>query len=447
MEGNSSRGAVPPHNNEAEKSVLGAMLQSGNAVSIALELLTKHDFYSPMHQEIFDAMKAVSSSGKPVDLITLDEVLTTRGTLLGVGGVTYLVTLIQFVPTTVNIKAYVDIVVEKATLRRLIEAAGKITQEAYTQQSTLEETLNNAEKSIFDIVMKRQGGDQLIAIKDVLHTTYEQIEQLARLKGQIAGVPTGFVDLDRLLTGLHGGELVLMGARPSMGKTSIAMNICQHAAMATGKKTAVFSLEMPREQIAMRMLCSEARVDMQRVRSGTLTDADWGKLAGVLGALARSPLYIDDTAGITPSQVRSRCRRLMMDEGLDLIMIDYIQLMTSDKKTENRQLEVSEISRQLKAIALELKVPLIACAQLSRAATTRDNKRPLLSDLRDSGSMEQDADVVMFLHREAYYDPASEEKNIAEVILAKQRNGPLGTVKLAWLSEYTTFANLAQGYQ
>lgn len=444
MEGASLRGMVPPHNNEAEQSVLGAMLQSAQAVSLAAEALSREDFYAPVHQEIFDAMKALAAQGTPIDLITADAELARRGTLEGVGGTAYLVTLIQYVPTTVNIRAYVDIVAEKSTLRRLIRAAEAISRESYTQQSTLEETLNNAEKSIFDIVMKRQGGDQLVPIKDVLHLTYEKIEELARLKGRIAGVPTGFVDLDKLLTGLHGGELILMGARPSMGKTSIAMNICQHAAMVGRKKTAVFSLEMPREQIAMRMLCSEARVDMQRVRSGTLNDSDWGKLAGILGALAQSPLYIDDTAGITPSQVRSRCRRLMMDEGLDLIMIDYMQLMASDKKTENRQLEVSEISRQLKAIALELKVPLIACAQLSRAATTRTDKRPVLSDLRDSGSIEQDADVVMFLHREAYYDPASEEKNMAEVILAKQRNGPLGTVKLAWLSEYTTFANLAQ---
>lgn len=445
MEIGNISGVAMPHNSEAEQSVLGAMLQSSQAVMVAVEHLTKEDFYAAHHQEIFDAMLKINRSGAPVDLVTTDAELLKRGTLDGIGGTPYLMNLMQYVPTVVNIKAYVDIVSEKATLRRLIVASQDIQKECYTQQNTLEETLNNAEKAIFDIVMRRQGGEQLVHIKDVLHVTYEQIENLAKLKGKMSGVPTGFIDLDRLLTGLHGGELVLLGARPSMGKTSIAMNICQHAAMVAGKKTAIFSLEMPREQIAMRMLCSEAKVDMQRVRSGTLNDNDWGKLASVLSAMANSPLYIDDTAGITPSQIRSRCRRMMMDHGLDLIMIDYMQLMSSDKKTENRQLEVSEISRQLKAIALELKVPVIACAQLSRAAATRDNKRPVLSDLRDSGSIEQDADVAMFLHREAYYNPETEDKNVAELIIAKQRNGPLGTVKLAWLGEYTTFANLAQG--
>jgi len=441
------RGAVPPNSQEAERSVLGAMMQDAQAVGQAAELLVKEDFYTPGHQEIFDAMKALNSQGMPVDLVTVDTELSRRGTLEGVGGTAYLMDLVSYVPTTVNVKAYITLVSEKSTLRRLIQAAQSISQECYTQQNPLQEILNHAEKAIFDIVMRRSAGESLVHVKDVLTVTYEKIEELAKLKGRIAGVPTGFIDLDNLTTGLHAGELVLIGARPSMGKTSFAMNICQHAALRAGKSTAVFSLEMPREQIAMRMLCSEAKVDMQKIRSGTLSDGDWMKLARVLGPMANAPLYIDDTSGITPSQLRSRCRRLMMDKGLDLIMIDYLQLMAADGRTENRQLEVSEISRQLKSIALELKVPLIACAQLSRAATTRTDKRPMLSDLRDSGSIEQDADVVMFLHREAYYDPACEEKNVGEVIMSKQRNGPLGTVKLAWLAEYTTYANLAQGDQ
>ena len=441
------RGAVPPNSQEAERSVLGAMMQDAQAVAQAAELLVKEDFYTPGHQEIFDAMKTLNGQGMPVDLVTVDAELSRRGTLEGIGGTAYLMDLASYVPTTANVKAYITLVSEKSTLRRLIQAAQAISTECYTQQNPLQETLNHAEKAIFDIVMRRSAGESLVHVKDVLTVTYEKIEELAKLKGRIAGVPTGFIDLDNLTTGLHAGELVLIGARPSMGKTSFAMNICQHAALKAGKSTAVFSLEMPREQIAMRMLCSEARVDMQKVRSGTLSDADWMKLARVLGPMANAPLYIDDTSGITPSQLRSRCRRLMMDKGLDLIMIDYLQLMAADGRTENRQLEVSEISRQLKSIALELKVPLIACAQLSRAATTRTDKRPMLSDLRDSGSIEQDADVVMFLHREAYYDPACEEKNVGEVIMSKQRNGPLGTVKLAWLAEYTTYANLAQGDQ
>ena len=272
---------------------------------------------------------------------------------------------------------------------------------------------------------------------------YVVTSELAKNHGAVAGVPTGFIDLDKLLTGLHGGELIIVGARPAMGKTSFAMNIASHASINHGKTVAVFTLEMPREQIAMRVLCSDAKVDMQRVRKGALTNDDWIKLAESMAPLSAAPMYIDDTAGITPSQVRSRCRRLMMDKGLDLIIIDYLGLMRTDGRVENRQLEVSEISRQLKAIALDLKVPVMACAQLSRANKDRQDKRPLLSDLRDSGSIEQDADVVMFLHREDYYKETPENKNIAEVIVAKQRSGPPGNVKLAWLGGTTTFANLA----
>ena len=332
---------------------------------------------------------------------------------------------------------------EKSTLRKLIKASQEIAQECYGQQNPLQETLNHAEKAIFDIVMRRASGDSLVHVKDVLYNTYANIEELSRLKGKVSGVPTGFTALDNMLTGLHGGELVILGARPSMGKTSLAMNMAGHAALKGGKSVAVFSLEMPREQIALRLLCSDARVDMQRVRQGRLDANDWMRLARSLGPMSNSKLYIDDTAGISPSQLRSRCRRLMMDKGLDLIVVDYLGLMHADTKSENRQLEVSEISRSLKAIALELKVPLIACAQLSRASTQRDNKRPALSDLRDSGSIEQDADVVMFIHREGYYNPECEEKNVGEIIVSKQRNGPLGTVKVAWLSEYTTYTDLA----
>lgn len=440
---NELRGATPPNSVEAEQSVLGAMLQDGNAVLQAAENLTSEDFYQPAHREIFDCMMKLYREQSPVDLVTVDSELSRRGTLEGVGGTAYLIELSQYVPTTANVRAYITLVCEKSTLRKLIHASQEISQECFGQQNPLQDTLNHAEKAIFDIVMNRASGETLVHVKDVLYNTYAAIEELSKLKGGISGVPTGFIALDNLLTGMHGGELILVGARPSMGKTSFAMNIASYAALTAGKKVAVFSLEMPREQIAMRMLCSDAKVDMQKVRQGTLSPDDWMRLARSIGPMSNAPLYIDDTAGISPSQLRSRCRRLMMDKGLDLIVLDYLGLMHSDSKSENRQLEVSEISRQLKAIALELKVPLIACAQLSRAATARVDKRPVLSDLRDSGSIEQDADVVMFLHREAYYDPSCEEKNIGEVILAKQRNGPLGTVKLAWLSEYTTYANLA----
>ena len=329
-------------------------------------------------------------------------------------------------------------------MRKLIQACQKISGECFTQQTPLENILSSAEKAIFDIVMNQTDGETLVPLREVLVKTYDQIDELSRLHGAIGGVPTGFIDLDNLLTGLHPGELVVVGARPSMGKTSFAMNIASHASLKRGKSVAVFTLEMPREQIAMRMLCSDAQVDMQRVRKGTLTDKDWSSLANSVQSMADAPMYIDDIAGITPSQLRSRCRRLKMDKGLDLVVVDYLGLMKADGRVESRQLEVSEISRQLKAIALDMKIPIIACAQLSRANKDRVDKRPVLSDLRDSGSIEQDADVVMFLHREEYYNKDTEDKNIGEVIISKQRSGPLGTVKLAWLSEYTTFANLAR---
>ena len=437
-------GRVPPNNLDAERSVLGAMMQDHEALSLAIEALRAEDFYHPANRELFDAMHRLQSAGQPVDIVTVDEELTRRGTLEGVGGIQYVVDISRYVPTTANARAYIQIVAEKATLRRLIHAGDEIVQASYAQQEPLADILGHAEKSIFDIVMRRTEGSTLVHIADILPETYQRIETLSRLKGAIDGVPTGFVDLDNLLTGLHGGELVLVGARPSMGKTSFGMNVLSYASVMAGKTVAAFSLEMPRDQLAMRLLCADARVDMQSVRHGTLRDEDWLALSRALGPIAAANLYIDDTSGITPSQLRSRCRRLKIERGLDLVMVDYIQLMASDGRAENRQNEVSEISRALKGIAKELNVPVLALAQLSRAGAQRSDKRPILSDLRDSGAIEQDADVVMFLHREEYYDPNTEDKNIAEVIVAKQRNGPLGTIKLAWLGQYTRFASLQQ---
>ena len=438
------RGTVPPNSVEAEVSVLGAMLQDSAAVLRATEHLRPEDFYQPEHKEIFSVMMDLYLQRRPIDLVTLHTELARRGSLEGVGGNAYLMKILNSVPTSANVKAYIDIVQEKSTMRKLIQACQKISGECFTQQTPLENILSSAEKAIFDIVMNQTDGETLVPLREVLVKTYDQIDELSRLHGAIGGVPTGFIDLDYLLTGLHPGELVVVGARPSMGKTSFAMNIASHASLKRGKSVAVFTLEMPREQIAMRMLCSDAQVDMQRVRKGTLTDKDWSSLANSVQSMADAPMYIDDTAGITPSQLRSRCRRLKMDKGLDLVVVDYLGLMKADGRVESRQLEVSEISRQLKAIALDMKIPIIACAQLSRANKDRVDKRPVLSDLRDSGSIEQDADVVMFLHREEYYNKDTEDKNIGEVIISKQRSGPLGTVKLAWLSEYTTFANLAR---
>ena len=435
---------VPPNSVEAEISVLGAMLQDSSAVLRAAEQLNAEDFYQPEHKEIFRVMAEMNRQQIPIDIVTLQAELARRGSLDGVGGNAYLLKLQRDVPTAANVRSYIDIVLEKSTLRKLIAACQHISKECYSQDRELQDVLTGAEKAIFDIVMNRQGSEELKPLSEVLVKTYEIIEELARQKGSIAGVPTGFTDLDNMLTGLHSGELIIIGARPAMGKTSLAMNIAEQAAVGHNKTTAVFTLEMPREQIALRMLCSNARVDMQKVRKGTLHDDDWMKLARSLGPLSAAPMYIDDTSALSPTQLRSRCRRLMMDKGLDLVIVDYLGLMRSDGKAESRQLEVSEISRTLKAIALELKIPIIACAQLSRANKDRVDKRPVLSDLRDSGSIEQDADVVMFLHREEYYNKDTEDKNIGEVIVSKQRSGPLGTVKLAWLSEFTTFANLAR---
>ena len=436
---------VPPNNQDAERSVLGCMMQDREALSMAFEVLTAEDFYQPANREIFDAMYTLNTQGMPVDLVTVDDELSRRGTLEGVGGTNYLIELSQFVPSTVNAKAYVQIVDEKSTLRRMIKATGDISQACYAQTEQVSDILGAAEKSIFDIIMRRNEGSTLKHIADVLPDTYLRIEQLAELKGSIDGVPMGFVDLDNLLTGLHGGELIIVGARPSMGKSAFGLNITGYAALHAGRSVAYFSLEMPNDQLAMRLLCSDARVDMQAVRHGSLRDEDWVSLASTLGPLAASKIYMDDTSGITPSQLRSRCRRLKMERGLDLVVVDYLQLMNADGRVENRQNEVSEISRNLKSIAKELNVPVVALAQLSRAGAQRSDKRPILSDLRDSGAIEQDADVIMFLHREEYYDPNTEDKNIAEVIVAKQRNGPLGTVKLAWLGQYTRFASLQQG--
>ncbi len=432
--------AVPPQNTEAERSVLGALLQDPGAVITAMETLKAEDFYDPRHQVIFEAITRLNGMSRAVDLITVDDELRREGQIEAVGGTEYLVTLVQEVPSTVNWTHYADIVREKAVLRRLIGASNEISRMSYQQQELLPDILNRSEKLIFDIVMRQGTGAELEEGRAILTRTYDEIGRLAKLKGGISGVSSGLRDLDSLLTGMHGGELILIGARPSMGKTTLAINIATNAAR-TGKTVAIFSLEMPREQIMMRILCSEARVDMQSVRSGTLKEKDWDRLCLALPGVARMPMYMDDTAGISPAQLRSRCRRLMMDHGLDLIVIDYLQLMSADGRSENRQLEVSEISRGLKAIALELKVPLIACAQLSRANTQRSEKRPMLSDLRDSGSIEQDADVVMFLHRPSYYDDKA-DKNTAELIVAKQRNGPLDTIKLSWLPECTMFTDL-----
>lgn len=434
---------ILPSNHDAERSVLGALMQDASALSEALELLEAEDFYQPHHGVIFTAMRTLVHQSRAVDLVTLNDELTKTGQIDGIGGVDYLIGLMQYVPTTVNVRHHFEILLEKSTLRKLIGAANEISQNCFQQTMELSDILAHAEKSVFDIVMKRSGAKRLVHISEVLTHTYQMIEELFKSKGEIKGVPTGYASMDNLLTGFHPGELILIGARPSMGKTSFAINLAANAAL-RGKSVAIFSLEMPNDQIAMRILCCEARVDQQKIRQGALSDEDWRKLATTAAPLAKSSIYLDDSSSISPSQLRSRLRKLMLEHPLDMVLIDYLQLMSSDNRSENRQLEVSEVSRKLKAIAMELKIPVVACAQLSRANVQRQDKKPMLSDLRDSGSIEQDADVVMFLHRPGYYKPEEEDINKAEVIIAKQRNGPLGTVDMYWHSEYTLFEELVQ---
>ena len=437
---------VPPNNADAEKSVLGCMMQDREALSLAFELLTADDFYQPANREIFDAMHALNTQGMPIDLVTVDDELTRRGTLEGVGGSNYLVELSQSMPSTVNARAYVQIVDEKATLRRMIKATSDIASACYEQTEAVSDILGVAEKSIFDIIMRRHEGSTLTHIADVLPDTYLRIEQLTELKGGIDGVPTGFVDLDNLLTGLHGGELVIVGARPSMGKTSFAMNIIGYAATMAGKTTAMFSLEMSREQLATRLLSSEACVENTRLVTGSLRETDWEKIAAAAGVLNRVDIRIDDNPMLSVADMNAKCRRI---DSLGLVVIDYLQLMTSasgGRSGENRQQVVSEMSRMLKVMAKELNVPVICLSQLSRANEKRDDKRPMLSDLRESGAIEQDADIVMFLYRDDYYNEDSEKRNIAECIVAKNRHGETGKVELRWMPEYTTFATLENRY-
>ena len=433
---------VPPNHPESERSVLGAMLRSREAALLAIETLQPEDFYDPANREIYSAMLAMATSSRAIDLVTLDEELTRRGKLDAVGGAAYLVELSRSVPSAANIQAYIRIVDEKSTLRKLIAASEKILQESYAEAEETQDILEGAEKAIYDITM-RKGGEELQAIQPVLLSTFEKIELLVKNNGRVEGVPSGYAELDELLTGFHAGEMILVAGRPAMGKTAIGMNFIENAAIRAGKKAAVFSMEMPAEQIAMRMLSTEARVDMQRIRRGQLSDDEWQQLCDAMITIGPASIYVDTTPGITVSQVRSKARRLQLEHGLDVILIDYLSLMSGVGRFGSRQEEVSSISRALKGLALELGIPVIALQQLSRAPTGRSNHRPMLSDIRESGAIEQDADVVMFIHREDYYNPDTEEKNVAELIIAKQRNGSLGTVKLGWKGEYTWFMDLS----
>lgn len=434
-------GRIPPHNIDAEQSVLGAMILDREAIITASEIIRGDDFYKEAHKEVFDAIIDLYNRNEPVDMVTLSEELSQRQILDAIGGISYLASLSSAVPTTTNVKYYSKIVEEKAILRRLIKASSEILDKGYQAEDELNSILDLAEKNIFNISQSR-SQEGFSPIKEILLESFNKIEELYQSKGGITGITTGFSDIDRKTSGLQRSDLILVAARPSMGKTAFSLNLVQNAALKGGAAVAVFSLEMSKEQLVQRMLSAESHIEIQKIRNGTLSEDEWPRLAKAMGPLAQAKVFIDDTPGITVMEMKAKCRKLKMEHGLDMIMIDYLQLMSGDGKVESRQQEISAISRNLKGLAREMDCPVVALSQLSRAAELRADHRPILSDLRESGAIEQDADIVMFLYRDEYYHPDSEKKNIGEVIIAKQRNGSTGTVELAWLGQFTKFANL-----
>ncbi|GMQ63000.1 replicative DNA helicase [Vallitalea sp. AN17-2] len=432
---------LPPYSLEAEQSVIGSMILDREAIATGSESLMPDDFYQPDLKVIFEAIIDLYNKNKAVDLVTLENKLKDEGVLDQIGGINYLSKLAVAVPTSAHIKNYAQIVKEKAVLRKLIKTSREIIDESYDGKNKLEDVLTGAEEKIFNIMQDRRT-EEFSSIKDLVVPTLNKIETIHKNQGKVTGIPTGFIDLDYKTAGLQPSDLILIAARPSMGKTAIALNMAQHAAIKENAATAIFSLEMSKEQLVNRLLCSEAMVDAQKVRTGDLEDEDWAKIASGSSVLSNAPIYIDDTPGITVSEMKAKCRKLKLEKGLDLILIDYLQLMSGNGKTESRQQEISEISRSLKALAREMEAPVVALSQLSRACESRADHRPMLSDLRESGAIEQDADVVMFLYRDEYYNPESEAKNQGELIIAKQRNGPTGTIHLVWMGQYTKFASM-----
>ncbi|PKM95355.1 MAG: replicative DNA helicase [Firmicutes bacterium HGW-Firmicutes-1] len=431
---------IPPHSIEAEQSVIGSMVMDREAIGIALENIDGDDFYQPDLKAIFDAMVNLYQHNQPVDLVTLQTKLKDLGQLDMVGGIDYLSKLAIAVPTSAHIENYAQIVKEKSILRKLIKAGQEIIADGYEGKERLEGILNGAEEKIFNIIQGRKTGE-FSNISKIVSDSLDMISEAYLNKGQVTGVATGFPDLDHKTAGLQASDLILIAARPSMGKTAFAINVAQHAAVKERKSVAIFSLEMSKEQLARRMLCTQGLVDAQKVRIGDLTEEEWLNLIDASTIVGQAPIFIDDTPGVSVNEIRAKCRKLKLEKGLDLILIDYLQLMSGNSKKESRQQEISEISRGLKGLAREMEAPVIALSQLSRACETRADHRPILSDLRESGAIEQDADIVMFLYRDEYYNEDSEFKNQAELIIAKQRNGQTGTVHLAWLGAYTKFAS------
>lgn len=431
---------ILPHSIEAERSVVGSMILDSEAVITASEIVTKEDFYGKQYGILFDAMVELYNDGKPIDLITLQDKLKEKDVPPELTSVEFIREIISAVPTSANVKYYAGIVKDKSSLRKLIKVNEEIENICYLGNEPADSIMEITEKKIFNLLRSKPGGD-FVPIKDVVIDALEKIEISSRSQGNVTGLATGFIDLDSRTAGFHASELILIAARPAMGKTAFELNIAQYMAFRKNVTVAIFSLEMSKEQLVNRLFSLESHVDSQKIRTGNLEDSDWESLIESAGIIGKSNLIIDDTPGITISELRSKCRRYKLEHNLGIIIIDYLQLMSGGGKSESRQQEVSEISRSLKALARELDVPVVALSQLSRAVEAREDKRPMLSDLRESGAIEQDADVVMFLYRDEYYHKDSDRKGIAEVIIAKQRSGATGTVELVWLPQYTKFAN------
>lgn len=432
---------IPPQNIDAEQSVLGAILIDREAIYKAMRLLQPGDFYRESHRAIYETMLLLNEAGSPVDLITLSDQLRQQGDLEKVGGVAAIATLAEMVPTAASVEYYARIVEEKSLLRTLINLSTRIAGMGYEEHEEPEKLIAEAEQMIMELG-NRRTHQAFFTIKEIFLETFPHLEFLYNNRGVVTGVPTSFGDLDQLCCGFQASDFIILAGRPSMGKTSLGLCIGYNAAMKHNIPVAVFSLEMSKEQLVQRILCAEAKVDQQRLRNGTIDEEDWLKLHETAGKLAKAPIYIDDTPGISIRQLRAKARQLKAEKGLGLIVIDYLQMLQGSRRSENRQQEISEISRSLKGLAKELQIPVLALAQLSRSVEQRPNKRPVMSDLRESGSLEQDADMVMFIYRDEYYNPESEKKGIAEIIISKNRNGPVGSVDLVFLKEYTKFVSI-----
>ena len=432
---------IPPHNEEAERSILGASMLSKDALLDIMDIVKPRDFYSEMHKEIFTVIRDLYSRSTPVDTLTVSEELKKRNSLEMVGGRAYIASLSSGVPSTANAAQYAKIVAEKAVLRRLITTSSDIIEEAYKEAMDADVVLDYAERGIFEIAQAKQSKD-VAALKDVLIRNIEIIDEASKLDGNVIGVPTGFRDLDKITSGLQRSDLVIVAARPAMGKTAFALNVAQQAAIKGKASVLIFSMEMSKEQLGQRLLSMESRVEIQKLKTGDLNRKDWDDINIALDVLSEASIFIDDTPGISIMEIKNKCRRIKAEHGLDLVVLDYLQLMSVEGRVESRQQEISALSRNLKLIAREMDCPVIVLSQLSRAPEQRQDHRPQLSDLRESGSIEQDADIVLFLYRDDYYEKENSEKpGVCEVIIAKQRSGPTGTVELMWLEKYTRFAD------